>query len=99
MDFKEIRKCFGTFSVDARDMATNPDFWAKILSHVLVTRCEHRFWRDVFVYDGFSILFQPVREGEEPLFYKFDMDEFNDIIAVQTEEMEITRCQKRDFRR
>ena len=95
-DFKEIRKHFGSFSLDARDMALYPDFWGRILSNVLVTRCEHQFQMDVFVYNGFSLLFRPIEEGTCPLFYKFDIDGFNDIVAIETEELKITRVERKE---
>lgn len=91
IDFEEIRKHFGTFSLDSRDMANCPDFWNRILSQVLVTRCEHLFLEDEFVYSGFSMLFRPIEEGAKPLFYRFSVDEFNDIVAIETKEMEVTK--------
>jgi hypothetical protein len=95
-DFEEIFERCGTFNLDMQDMAFHPDFWSRILSNVLVTRCEHLLWEGALTYVGYSKLFRHIEEGMKPSFYRFDTDEFNDIVAIETKEMEITRFRERN---
>lgn len=67
---RSVKRRIGIFSIDIKLVHTDPEMVQKVMSKVIVTRCEMIFHKDVFEYVALSPHFDELSEGESPPTYQ-----------------------------
>jgi hypothetical protein len=79
----------GKFALDVSIMET-PALWQKIMSQVLITKCEYDFSRQCFIYEGMSYLFDLIIIAPEVSpFYRLEMNG-NSFEVFETTKLEVS---------
>jgi hypothetical protein len=82
-DIDDLLKRRGYFELDVRRVLGDISFWGRVMSKVLVTKCEHGFHNNRLYYHAYSELFRKVKDQEESPYYEIRSNEFNDIEAIE----------------
>ncbi len=81
MEWKEIEDKQGVFCLSSKDLKEDISLIQRIMSNIIVTRCEYYFSGEIFVYEAVSPMFDDVEPGMKPQAYRFGFDEFNDLFC------------------
>lgn len=65
----------GRFEIKDRVIRDTPEIALKIMSQVIVVRCEFEFHPWTLKYVGYSMLFDRELDGREPASYEFSVTE------------------------
>lgn len=76
----------GYFKLNVRRCLGDLSFWGRIISKMLVTRCEHIFHDNTLEYHAYSSLFREIDDLEKSPYYEIRFNEFNDIEAIEIEQ-------------
>ncbi len=79
IDPADIKKRRGRFLLSADRLNDNLPFIQKIMSQVIVMRCEYLWGINVFDYEAISPLFDQCPENEQAPDYMFSEDELLDL--------------------
>jgi hypothetical protein len=85
-DLSDIRLRRGKFAVKAEWLHRRSPFIQKIMSQMIVTRCEYLWSLQVFDYEAISPLFDLCPENQKSPDYQFFEDEFNDLGCRKVED-------------
>lgn len=86
MTYDELELRCGELHLGEEQFRYDIKLWHRIMSKILVVRCEYRMDRRSFEYIALSPLFDKRQPGERPPCYEFSINEYNDLEAVRADD-------------